>query len=256
LRRQTIADREVVHVPEVERQLPPYIQIANHYRSGILRANFAPGQRLPPIAEVAHEWHVANATAAKAMSQLQVEGAVYTTPRGTFVADQSVISRTPAERIASARREGISSETTVTETGIVVPPVYVAELLDLGADEQVIRREEIGYKGTRPVILSVDWLPALDVLSSAEMLTADPISGGIQHLIESSTGRPVVHGRDHVRGRAADAREAGALHLPIGSPILAGAHVWSDDERVILYGEWCLPPDQVVSWEYTPAVLQ
>jgi GntR family transcriptional regulator len=70
-------------------------------------------------------------------------------------------------------------------------------------------------------------------------------------MIETITGRRATYGRDYVRGRASDAREAGALRLPVGSPILAGTHVWSDDEGVILYGEWCMPPDQVVSWDYT-----
>ena len=70
---------------------------------------------------------------------------------------------------------------------------------------------------------------------------------------DAATGRTVTLGRDHLRGRAADAREAGALRLPVGSPILAGTHVWSDDAGVLLYGEWVLPPDQVISYEYQPA---
>jgi len=71
-------------------------------------------------------------------------------------------------------------------------------------------------------------------------------------LIEEATGRRVRHARDAMHGRPASAREANYLGLPVGDPILAGAHEWSDDEGIIEYGEWCLPKWQVIGYEYTP----
>jgi GntR family transcriptional regulator len=49
----------------------------------------------------------------------------------------------------------------------------------------------------------------------------------------------------HDRGRDAD----DAAARP-GSPILAGVHIWSDSEDVILYGEWVMPPDHDVTYTY------
>ncbi|GAA4794389.1 hypothetical protein GCM10023329_53720 [Streptomyces sanyensis] len=43
--------------------------------------------------------------------------------------------------------------------------------------------------------------------------------------------------RPDMHARPADAREASALALPVGSPILAGAHRRSNAEGVIEYGE-------------------
>ena len=73
---------------------------------------------------------------------------------------------------------------------------------------------------------------------------------GPANIIDTLTGRHVTHAQDHLEGREADTREAGALSIPVGSPILAGYHVWSDAEGAILYGEWVMPPRQVVTYAY------
>jgi GntR family transcriptional regulator len=238
-------------VPTPDRPLPIYAQIANHYRDAILNGDLKAGQRLPAVAEIAEEWGVAAGTAARALSQLQVEGAIYTSPQGSFVSDGDVIRRAPSERIKSAKRVKTNGESVeVTDAGIVTAPNYVADLLGVMIGTQVIRREEITWHKGHPLTLAVDWIPvADDAVLAGELVAKAPIKGGPASVIASSTGRRIIHWRDHVRGRAADAREAGALRLPVGSPILAGAHLWSDDEGVILYGEWVMPPDRVVSWE-------
>jgi GntR family transcriptional regulator len=238
-------------VPTPDRPLPIYAQIANHYRDAILNGDLKAGQRLPAVAEIAEEWGVAAGTAARALSQLQVEGAIYTSPQGSFVSDGDVIRRAPSERIKSAKRVKTNGESVeVTDAGIVTAPNYVADLLGVTIGTQVIRREEITWHKGHPLTLAVDWIPVFDDATLAgELVARMPIKGGAAAVIRSSTGRRIIHWRDHVRGRAADAREAGALRLPVGSPILAGAHLWSDDDGVILYGEWVMPPDRVVSWE-------
>jgi GntR family transcriptional regulator len=243
-------------VPELDRPLPPYVQIANHYRDAILGGELAPGAKLPSLTELAQTWNVATNTAAKAIGHLQVEGAIYTSPRGSFVADGDVLASTPAARAraGAARRhrppvEGVR----VTAAESIPAPNYVAELLGIDLAELVIRREEITYRHARPVMLSVDWIPATNVMEAAELTATEPIDGGLLALVERVTGRAVTHGRDHIRGRASDGREADALRLAVGGPILAGVHIWSDDDGVILYGEWVMPPDQVISYEYQPA---
>lgn len=239
-------------MPRVERQRPPYVQVTNHYRDLIMNGDLRPGERLPTISAIAEEWGVARATASKAVGQLQVEGLIYTSPQGSFVGDPFGTSRTPRDRITTKapHRPGSNGETiTVTAAEIVDAPPYVADLLGVEPRTQIIRREEIVSCGGRARALTVDWIPA-DRETGAELLERKPIEGGPIALIERTTGHHVVHGRDYVRGRACDGREADALRLPVGSPILAGTHVWSDDDTVLLYGEWCLPPDQVISYEY------
>ncbi len=62
------------------------MQIADHFRTQIKSGKLADNAKLPPVAELARSWHVASATAAKALTQLRTEGYVRTTNQGTFVA--------------------------------------------------------------------------------------------------------------------------------------------------------------------------
>ncbi|WP_322769404.1 UTRA domain-containing protein [Frankia sp. Cr1] len=101
--------------------------------------------------------------------------------------------------------------------------------------------------------LSVSWFPADLADSVPELLSTDPAQAAtIGRRIEEMVG-PMRHCRDYVEARAADAREAGYLQLPIGSPILAGTYLhWStnDPDLLIEYGEYVLPPKKVLSWDY------
>jgi GntR family transcriptional regulator len=238
-------------MPEVERHEPAYAQIADHYRNAILTGELSPGDRLPSITDIAEQWHVARATAANAISRLQVEKAVYTTPQGTFVSSDDHITRTPGDRIRTRiRARTVPGETVrLNEASIVLAPNYVAELLGIAPGSMVVRREEITTLRGRPRMLSVDWIATTHVMAEAELL--GPIGPeGPAHIIATVTGRRVTHAQDHLEGREADTREAEALKLHAGTPILAGTHVWSDQEGVILYGEWVMPPKQVITYTY------
>ena len=97
----------------------------------------------------------------------------------------------------------------------------MAELLGIDPGSMVIRREEITSLRGRPRMLAVDWIPTNNVMAEAELL-GPPTPEGPASIIETVTGRRVTHAQDHLEGREADTREAAALGLPVGSPILAG----------------------------------
>jgi GntR family transcriptional regulator len=108
-------------------------------------------------------------------------------------------------------------------------------------------------------MLSVDWIPADSTLTALGVLSDKPLEGGPAHFLETlSPSRKVTHAQDHLESRSADSREATALGIAVGSPILAGVHVWSDATDVMLYGEWVMPPRRVVTYAYDVdnAVLQ
>jgi GntR family transcriptional regulator len=245
-------------MPEIERSVPAYEQIADHYRTLIRSNQLAPGEKLPSISEIATEWGVARATAAQAINRLQVEHAVHTSTQGTFVSADGIISATPGDRIRMARpyRVGPGESVAVTAAEIVIPPDYVIDLLNIAPGSQVIRREEITSLRGRPVMLSVDWIPADSTLTALGVIDTKPLDGGLAHILETTAQRRITHGQDHIRGRSADTREASALQIPVGSPILAGVHIWSDSQDVIVYGEWVMPPDRVVTYTYDIPIEQ
>lgn len=90
---------------------PRYARIAADLRRRIADGGLAPGQRVPSTRQLARDWGVALATAAKALDVLRSEGLVKSRPRsGTVVAEATPL----AARGASAARE-LSLERIVEE---------------------------------------------------------------------------------------------------------------------------------------------
>jgi GntR family transcriptional regulator len=245
-------------MPKAQRTDPPYVQVMNYFRERILDGTLSEGDRLPPVTEIAPEWGIAHATAARAISQLQIEGFVRTSPRGTFVEPLRAGSTTPRDRMTRVRRTGTTASTAEHEivrvAELIRAPVYVADLLDIDPAGQVVRRETVTVAGRRPraepVALTVQWYPPHLAGLIPDLLETRPMPGLIGR-IEEATGSTLVHGEDHFHGRASDAREASALALPTGTPILAAAYLWRcQDGNVLEYGEFCLPPRRTLRYDY------
>lgn len=237
--------------PVIDRT-PPYLQIVNWLR-GVIEAGeldgqpVGPGSQLPTVPELMTRFGVARATVSRALGQLAVEGAVRTTTQGTFVSGNDAITRPPSARLTS-RRLGLGETAETGEAGIVPAPDYVADLLGLAPGAMVVRRQEITSRRGRPVMLSVDWIPVSNHLLAAELVAAAPVPGGLLRKIESITRRTANYADDKLRGREADRREAAALGIQPGEPLLAGASLLGDDEGAILYTEWCIRPDVTVTY--------
>ncbi|WP_432093733.1 GntR family transcriptional regulator [Streptomyces sp. bgisy100] len=241
----------------------PRIRIAEFYRQLIRDGHIVPGDRLPTVREMSEQHSAATATVRAAMGWLRVEGWIVTTQRGSFVAEQTTNAASPRDRLDRVRRRGsvlADGETKrVVGADLIVPPLYVAELFDQDPGAQVVRREYVVGSGAQRLALEVDWYPAEfaelvpDLLETVpgQRIGDQPGRGDdLLALIEAATGRTVRHGRDAMHGRAADQREANHLGIPTGAPILAGTHEWSDDDGVMVYGEWCLPQRLTIGYEY------
>jgi GntR family transcriptional regulator len=244
--------------PKINRPNPPYMQVTDHFRRLIQDGDLVEGAKLPTVATIAKEWEIAHATAAKAVSQLQVEGLILSSPRGSFVAGRSSKAVSPADRFLRLRRTGSSSGRDewhrIMAADVTTAPTYVAELFGLDEEEtEVIRRECVsGEKGaSMPCSLAVTWYPKYLKDTVPDLLEKHPSHAGtLLAQVEEAAG-PLTKGRDFYHARAADQREAHMLGLPIGIAILASAWlVWTEDGRLIEYGEICYPPRHTVSYPY------
>jgi GntR family transcriptional regulator len=242
---------------ELERPPPPYAQIAAYYRTRIQDGTYTEGARLPPVKETACTFSVAVATAAKAMSLLLVEGLVYASPRGYFVASAEVKATTPQTRAARSHACGSTAAATeshyVTAAEIVTAPVYVAELLALDeTSDRVVRREWITSEDGEPRILTVTWHSAEIALHVPALLTYEQADvGTMLAKVEEVTG-PAVPGRDWMHARTADSREASALNLPLGAPVLAvTSMLWTREGRLVQYSESVHPGRHTLSYPYS-----
>lgn len=234
---------------------PRYMQVAEEIRQKITDGTLSPGTKLPNNRELATTHGVAVATLSRALEQLQVEGLIRSSQRGTFVTDTPSIASSGHDRTLRVMRTGSAlaegESVIVTSAELVIPPVYVGEIYGIDPGDQVVRREWHVGSGTQRRGLYVTWYPAAIAALVPDLLSRSASKvPGLLLKISKATGRTPTHGRDDMHSRDADEREANYLGVKVGTPILAGAHRLWDDEGVIEYGEWCLPYRYTIGYEY------
>jgi DNA-binding GntR family transcriptional regulator len=243
--------------PSVDRQPPPYQQIADHFRNEIRSGRLKDGDRLPSARQLATDWQVAHATAAKVLATLRAEGLVRTTQGGAggTVVDVQQVGTPARDWMMSTRRTGNiyakGMYAKIVAAELVDCPEQVAEALGVGAGAQVIRRQRVTFRDDEAVSTSVSWF-AWDLVAAApDLLVAERIKLGTAGYIEQQTGRVMASGRDQVTAGAADAVVAEVLGIAAGEPVLLGRNWVLDQEGdVIEFGESVSLPGRWQTYEY------
>ncbi|MEE2040918.1 GntR family transcriptional regulator [Nocardiopsis sp. CT-R113] len=237
---------------DLQRPAPPYMQIADHFRTLISTGTLRQGDRLPTIAQLTERYKVSPGTAAKAMRQLRGEALIDTRQQGSVVVGGMRAVPEPAERAQRGVTFDTGDETTMTEVGVVpmLPSVGAALGIDAdGLNRTVVRREAITARDGSPYRLSVTWAHPEFTDAAPELLEPTPLN--VIMLISERSDRTATAGRDYYEARTADEREAAALHIEVGTPVLAGTAVWRDDVGPIAYYEYVVPPRHAVSSDYS-----
>jgi DNA-binding GntR family transcriptional regulator len=243
--------------PRVERTLPPYLQITQHYRNLIRRGELQNGDRLPSARQLVEKWGVAHATAAKVLATLRAEGLVQTTSGGaggTIVAVREV-GQSPRDRAMAVRSWGRiypkGEHARITAAELVDAPEHVAAALGIEPGTPVIRRHRVTYRGDTPVSASTSWYVGDLAATAPDLLSTARIRQGTPGYIEQQTGRAARHGRDQFTAALADADVAADLGIAVGSPVLVGRNWFRDAQGEVLeYGEYFSNPERWQTYEY------
>jgi GntR family transcriptional regulator len=231
-------------------------QIADRYRAKIAQGEYRQGDQLPSVRDIAAELGTSPGTASSALRQLESEQLIKISRRGAFVAEPRAV-HAPADRLRISKGGPAPGEVETVREAAVIPfgeqYAYVAGCL--GAESStghVVRREKVVSQAGQPLGLVVTWYPVALTAAVPELAVPAPIEGGEAALIAERTGRHVVRGEDFWEGRGArDDREAHAVGVDVGTPILAGAWIWRDDAGgVIEYGEIVSLGTRVIKYEY------
>ncbi|MFD7546959.1 GntR family transcriptional regulator [Streptomyces sp. NPDC059816] len=240
--------------PRIRRELPPFIQIANHFRQKIVDGELTQDVKLPSIAEISTEWGVATATAAKAIKQLQAEGYVRSSTQGTF-ADLGRKQTTGPDRLRMLRagtsgvRAGERVE--VLGAGLEPAPADVAAALGVEVGVPVVWRRRRYVDGEGVVAVSTSWLPPELAESAPELLAPEPLPAMTFGLVEERTGRRVVRRRDSLAVRHTPDDLTEALGVPAGTPVLAWSnHYWDQHGAVTEYATDFLGSGRELTAEY------
>jgi GntR family transcriptional regulator len=203
--------------------LPLYAQVAEQILAGIRQAGLQAGDRVQSEPELVRLFGISRATAGKALEHLERAGVVRREQgRGTFVQSPRLVQRRPqlGSFSDSVRRSGHDP----THRLLTFEPLTAA------ADEQLRAWFEDGTELVRIVRLRlVDGKPvgvhrvlvARDHLEQAgidEQVFADP-HASLYGLLDAA-GIHIVEGEEHLQAVTAQAAEAAALEVGIGTALM------------------------------------
>ncbi|MFI5554292.1 GntR family transcriptional regulator [Streptomyces sp. NPDC051738] len=217
--------------PKVQRAAPPFVQIADHFRAKIKDGELPQESKLPSIADVAREWGVATATAAKAIKQLQDEGYVRSSSQGTFVDLGRKLTSGP-DRLQMLRATGSGfrdRETVEILSAELVPaPAHVANGLKINEGDQVVERRRVYRDDDGVVAVSTSYLASDLAEAAPELLETGPLPKMTFGLIEERTGRRAVRRRDVVAMAPVPGDIAEVLGAEVGTPALTLTNQYTD----------------------------
>ena len=228
----------------------PYVQIIEHYRQQIRAGLLKDGDMLPSGREIAAEFGVSLATAAKVAGGLQSLGLVSPRPgAGTVV----TAGRPPGDRarggpllITLASRSPIrpGDHARVLDAEIVRAPQNVA--VQLGAEPlgQVIRRRQATVRDGTTAALLTSWFPASLAETVPDLLGKARLTGEI-------SGYQPAWGEDWVSARPPTSAEAREFGIKRGSPVVVvHSRRFAAGDIAIEYAELISRADTRVTYRY------
>jgi len=228
----------------------PYVQIIERYRKLIAAGQLRAGDMLPSGREIAAEFGVSIATAAKVATGLQALGLV--TPRpgaGTMV----TVPRPPSDRaqggpivitLAARGPARVGEDARVLEAGLVQAPRDVAGQLGMGPLAQVIRRRQATMKDGVTVAVLTSWYPA-SLAEACPALLEDSLPE------DEIAGYHPAWGQDWLSARPPTSAEAREFAIKRGSLVLvAHSRRFDDDDTVIEYAQLIARADTRLEYRY------
>lgn len=219
---------------------PLYKQICEELRARIESGELSEGHAVPTVRQIANDWGVANATAAKVLATLQTQGLVNVMPGvGAVVAGaNSTGGNSSQERLVTKRSGKLHAEPSdILEVGWVAAPGPIAELMGVEFGEQVVKRARALRAGGRRVAHSVSWLPGTWGEHCPDLLKPACIPNATLGLIAEKTGIEVTSGREDVCAAGADEFAAEILGIVVGEPVMLSRNwFWGQNGELLELG--------------------
>lgn len=200
---------------------PLYKEVRRRLLDSVTQGAWPTGTALPSEAALAREFAVSVGTVRKAVDELVLEKVLLRQQgRGTFVAAHNV-DRTLHDFFRIRSADGISRFPEVTTLALrrQTADPHIAARLNLPLGSRVVHLTNLlGIAGV-PVVLDEVYLPA----APFETLTLDAFRnrpGTIYHLYQVGFGVNVLRAEEQVRACRAGPREARALGIRRGTPML------------------------------------
>jgi DNA-binding GntR family transcriptional regulator len=195
-------------MPEIERTLPPYQQIARHLRKLIHDGELRPGDALPSERQLSDQWGVARATAARALATLKLERLVESRVGvGTVVREHNPLYRRVGSRHGIVARTGriyLADEYSRLLVAEMIPATEItAQALGVEPEAPVMHRRRVTVTSGVPMEVSSSYFDGALAEQCPLILGDERIPQGTAQYVQDMTGRVAASARDRVGARLA-----------------------------------------------------
>ena len=208
-------------LPRLTGGVPAHVEIERWLVGAIGRRELAPGDKLPPEADLAARLGVSRMTLRQALGRLEGRGVITRRPGrrgGTFVAEPRIDVELSgwAGFTAELRRAHVRAGARVVVARTVPAPPDVATALSLGRGEAVHEVARVRSAQRRPMSLERSWFPAA-VLPG---LVDHRLTGSLYALLRKEFGHGPATAEEFVDPVVADPDAARLLDVEEGRPLL------------------------------------
>jgi DNA-binding GntR family transcriptional regulator len=198
-----------------------HVQIEDWLAGAIAAGRLAPGDRLPAEQELAAWFKVSRMTLRHALGELARRGLVTRTVGrggGTFVAEPKLEQdfTTLAGFSEQLRRHGMTPGARVLAAAEYPAGPATAAMLDVAGDEPVYGVRRIRLADGKPLVLEHSQFPA----ALFPGMLGCRLDGSLYELIEVEYGLRPHHARERLEPVTATVREAEALEVEVGAPLM------------------------------------
>lgn len=222
---------------------PVYRRVVAALRAAIESGEFAEGDKLPSVREIARQHGVPLGTATRALAELRAEGLVVARHgAGVYVRQFRSIRRSSPSRLSRERwGSGAAIQDADTadrprvvdvETGEAPAPEWVAESLNIEVGSPVAVRSRRFLVDDRPVQLASSYLP-IELARGTAIMHTNTGPGGIYARL-AELGHPPARFTEYLRGRMPTPSEVERLNLPDVTPVIEiTRHAYTDAGRCV-----------------------
>jgi len=199
--------------------VPIYFQIEQHIREKIDKKELKPGEMIPSEREFAEKYQISRMTVRQAITNLVNEGYLQRERgKGTFVAvkkfEKNVRGLTSFSE--DMRSRGLEPGTQVLDFIIIEADPLIASSLQIEEGAKVYQIERLRLADQQPIAFEVFYMSE-DLVPG---LTREVAGHSIYQYVESEIGLHLTSGVQELEATTAHKREASALAIKVGAPVL------------------------------------
>jgi DNA-binding GntR family transcriptional regulator len=216
-----------------------YEDIAAHYRHRIQEGEFAPGDPMPSMRDVADQFGVTITTANRAYRVLRTEGLTYAKPGvGTVVSSrrQHVTGAARLDRLVRTGRPYAEGETSAKHTAGILPCTddRITNLLDVDPHDEIVVRTRVFIRDEKPAVFAMSCIHPRALHAVPEVALQEPLPQFWQELYTARTGNSITRSPERRGARLAYDYELKALEVEVppaaAVPVLVLENVFHDPD--------------------------